>query len=121
MYKHNFRKLKVYQRAIEFIVEVYKLSKLFPREELYGLTSQIRRAVSSISLNIAEGSGNNSGKEFKRFLEIALRSDYEVMTCLEIALRLNYLERNDFNRLIKEADEIAAMINGFSKSLKSIV
>jgi four helix bundle protein len=74
MNKHNFRKLKIYQRAIEFTVEIYKLSKLFPKEELYCLTGQIRRAVTSISLNIAEGSGSNSEKEFKRFLEIALRS-----------------------------------------------
>lgn len=117
MNKHNFRKLKIYQRAIEFTVEIYKLSKTFHKEELYGLTSQIRRAVTSISLNIAEGSGSNSEKEFKRFLEIALRSDYEVMTCLEIALRLNYCERKEFDRLIAEADEIAAMIIGFSKSL----
>ena len=117
MNKHNFRKLKIYQRAIEFAVEIYKLSKTFPKEELYGLTSQIRRAVTSISLNIAEGSGNDSEKEFKRFLEIALRSDYEVMACLEIALRLNYCDRTDFDRLIAEADEIAAMISGFSKSL----
>lgn len=119
MSKHNFRNLKIYQRAIEFAVEIYKLSKTFPREELYGLTSQIRRAVTSISLNIAEGSGNNSEKEFRRFLEIALRSDYEVMTCLEIVLRLNYLERSDYVRLVAEADEIAAMISGFSKSLTS--
>jgi len=95
--KHNFRNLKVYSRAIEFAVDIYRLSKAFPKEELYGLTSQIRRAVTSISLNIAEGSGNSSEKEFRRFLEIALRSDYEVMSCLEIAL----------------------MIVGFSKSLSS--
>jgi four helix bundle protein len=95
MNRHNFRKLKVYQRAIEFAIEIYKLSKTFPREELYGLTSQIRRAATSISLKIAEGSGNNSEKEFRRFLEIALRSDYEVMTCLEIALRLNYCVRKE--------------------------
>ena len=98
-------------------MEIYKFSKIFPKEELYGLTSQIRRAVTSISLNIAEGSGSNSEKEFSRFLEIALRSDYEVMTCLEIALRLNYCERKDYDGLMIEADEIAAMITGFSKSL----
>ncbi len=88
-----------------------------PREEMYGLTSQVRRAVTSISLNIAEGSGNASEKEFKRFLEFSLRSDYEVMTCLEIALRLDYCKNEDHDRLIAEADEIAAMISGFSKSL----
>ena len=96
MGKHNFRKLKAYQRAIEFAIEIYRLSKTFPREELYGLTGQIRRAVTSISLNIAEGSGNTSEKEFQRFLEIALRSDYEVMTCLEIAVKLNYCRKEDY-------------------------
>lgn len=121
MRKHNFRNLKIYQRAIEFAVEIYRTSKNFPKDEVYGLTSQIRRAVTSISLNIAEGSGNNSEKEFRRFLEIALRSDYEVMTCLEIALRLNYCKREDFDRLTTEADEIAAMIVGFSKTLSSVL
>jgi four helix bundle protein len=84
---------------------------------LYGLTSQIRRAVISISLNIAEGSGSNSTREFRRFLDIALRSTYEVMACLEVSLKLNYCLTNDFNRLIEEADETAAMISGFSKTL----
>lgn len=78
MQKHNFRNLKIYQRAITYAMEIYKLSKNFPKEELYGLTSQLRRAVISISLNIAEGSGNSTGKELRRYLEIALRSDYEV-------------------------------------------
>ncbi len=119
MKKHNFRNLKVYQRAIDFAVEIYKLSKSFPKDELFGLTNQIRRAVTSISLNIAEGSGNKSEKEFQRFLEIALRSAYEVMTSLEIAVRLDYCSKNDFNKLTAEADEIAAMLVGFSKSLSS--
>jgi four helix bundle protein len=119
MKKHNFRNLKIYQRAIDFAVEVYKLSRLFPKDELFGLTNQIRRAVTSIPLNIAEGSGNKSEKEFQRFLEIALRSGYEVMTCLEIALRLDYCDKKNYDLLIKEADEIAAMIVGFSRSLCS--
>ena len=84
---------------------------------MYGLTSQIRRAVVSIALNIAEGSGNSSEKEFKRFLEIALRSDYEVMTCLENALLIGYCNQEDHARLIIEADEIAAMITGFARNL----
>jgi len=115
--RHNFRNLKIYQRAINFAVEIYKTSKLFPKYELFGLTSQIRRAATSISLNIAEGSGNKSEKEFQRFLEIALRSDYEVMSTLEIAFRLKYCNKSDFDRLLAESDEIAAMIVGFSKSL----
>lgn len=114
---HNFRKLKVYQRAIEFAVEIYRISRNFPKNEMFGLISQIRRAVTSISLNIAEGSGNKSDKEFQRFLEIALRSDYEVMACLEIAVKLGYCNKDEANKLLDEADEIAAMTVGFSKGL----
>jgi four helix bundle protein len=114
---HNFRKLKVYQKAVDFSVLIYKLTKTFPKEEQFGLTSQFRRAVISISLNIAEGSGNKSNKEFKRFVEFALRSNYEVMSCLEIALRLNYCSKEDYSSLIAESDEIAAMLVGFSKQL----
>jgi four helix bundle protein len=117
MKKHNFRNLKIYQRSVAFAVEIYRITRRFPKEEMYGLTSQTRRAVISIALNIAEGSGNSSEKEFKRFLEIALRSDYEVMTCLEIALLIGYCNREDHARLIVEADEIAAMIIGFARSL----
>jgi four helix bundle protein len=117
MSKHNFRNLKIYQRSVAFAVDIYKITRLFPKEELYGLTSQIRRAVTSIALNIAEGSGNSSEKEFKRFLEIALRSDYEVITCLEIALLIGYCNQTDHARLLGEADEIAAMIIGFARNL----
>ncbi len=116
---HNFKKMKVYQRAIDFAVEIYRLNKKFPKDELFGLTTQIRRAVTSISLNIAEGSGNRSGKEFQRFLEIGLRSDYEVLTCLELALKLDYCQKEDYRNMAAQADEIAAMIVGFSKSLRS--
>lgn len=118
---HNFRKLKIYQRAIAFAVEIYKVSKNFPKSEAYGLTAQIRRAVTSISLNIAEGSGSSSAREFQRFLDIARRSTYEVISCLEIAARLNYCSGQDAERLSAEADEIAAMITGFSQGLQSDV
>ena len=114
---HNFKKLTVYQRAIDFVVEIYRISKKFPKDELFGLTSQIRRAATSISLNIAEGSGNKSNKEFQRFLEIALRSAYEVITCLEIALRLDYCNKQEYNKMVSQADEIAAMLVGFSRKL----
>ena len=117
MKKHNFRKLKIYQRAVAYTVAIYKISGSFPKEEIYGLTSQIRRAATSISLNIAEGSGSTSKKEFTRFLEIALRSDYEVITCLELAIKLDYCSQEAAEQLISEADEIAAMITGFSKAL----
>lgn len=115
---HNFRNLKVYQRAIDFIVDIYNLTKGFPPEEIFGLTSQIRRAATSISLNIAEGSGNKSKREFKRFLEMALRSNYEVSACLEIARKLEYCSNEACEKLMQEADEIAAMIVGLMKLLE---
>ncbi len=114
---HNFRKLKIYQKAVDFTVEIYELTKTFPKHEQFGLTNQVRRAVTSVSLNIAEGSGNTSNKEFKRFLEYSLRSNYEVITCLEIAHKINYCKSEDSKNLITEADELSSMIVGFSKQL----
>lgn len=93
------------------------MTNQFPKHELFGLTNQTRRAVTSISLNIAEGSGNSSNREFKRFLEISLRSNYEVIACLEIAQKLGYCKKEETNKLITEANEIASMIVGFSKQL----
>jgi four helix bundle protein len=117
MRKHNFHNLKIYQRAIAFSVEIYRRSRKFLKDELYGMTSQIRRAAISLAINIAEGSGNSSEKEFRRFLEIAQRSGYEVLACLEISNKLNYCSDEEYARLGGEAREIAAMITGFSKSL----
>ena len=114
---HNFRELKVWSRSIEFVTRIYALAQSFPKEETYGLVSQIRRAATSVSLNIAEGSGASSNIEFIRFLEMARRSVYEVMTALEIALRLGYCQAKQRDELNQEADEIAAMISGLIKSL----
>ena len=114
---HNFRNMKIYQKAIDYAVEIYNLTNRFPKHELFGLSSQVRRAVTSISLNIAEGSGNTSNKEFKRFLEISLRSNYEVIASLEIAQRLGYCQEEEVNKLLTEANEIASMIVSFIKQL----
>ncbi len=116
---HNFRELKIWTRAIAFVVQVYALTRTFPKEEVFGLTSQLRRAATSIALNIAEGSGASSNLEFVRFLEIARRSTYEVMTGLEVAYRLEYCKQEQASRLAEEADEIAAMISGLIKRLES--
>ena len=114
---HTFRKLKVWQRAMDFVVEIYEMSAGFPRAEQFGLTSQIRRAATSIPLNIAEGAGCGTNPEFQRFLGYALRSDYEVTTALEIAQRLSYGPSDTTQALMSEADQIAAMIVGLSRSL----
>jgi four helix bundle protein len=114
---HKFRELKVWQRAMDFVGEIYKVSTRFPRSEQFGLTSQIRRAAIGIPLNIAEGAGASSSTQFLQFLSYALRSTYEIMTALEIAERLDYCSPEKTQALLNEADEIAAMIVGLSRSL----
>ena len=114
---HKFRELKVWQRAMDFVTDIYEVSAKFPRSEQFGLTSQIRRAAVSIALNIAEGAGAGSNAEFRRFLSYSLRSTYEVMTALEIAQRLGYCSPEKTQGLLKEANEIAAMTVGLSRSL----
>ncbi|UCF61749.1 MAG: four helix bundle protein, partial [Anaerolineaceae bacterium] len=89
----------------------------FPQSEQFGLSSQIRRASISIPLNIAEGAGAASNVEFQRFLNCALRSTYEVMSALEIAEKLGYMNNQEPLPLHDEADQIAAMIVGFSRKL----
>lgn len=114
---HNFHELKVWSRAMDFVTAIYALTQSFPKDEMYGLTSQLRRAATSIALNIAEGSGGSSNAEFIRFLEMARRSAYEVITALEIALRLRYSKEEPVASLNQEANEIAAMISGLIKRL----
>ncbi len=114
---HKYRELKVWQRAMAFTIAVYRESAQWPKDERFGLISQVRRACSSIPLNIAEGAGNSTNKEFCRFLEIAIRSDYETMTAIDIARGLGYLQNNRADELLCEADQIAAMIGGLMKSL----
>jgi four helix bundle protein len=114
---HKYRELKVWQRAMTLTVAIYRETRNWPQDERFGLINQIRRAATSIPLNIAEGAGNDSDKEFRRFLQIALRSTYEVMTTMEIACNLDFLSREYGDSLLEEADEIAAMIVGLMKSL----
>ncbi len=104
---------------MDFIEEIYKITNKFPSQETYGLTNQLRRAVTSIALNIAEGSVTGSDKEFNRFLTIALRSNYELMCGIEIALRLNYGLREEAENIFKSWDELAAMITGVKKKVKA--
>lgn len=105
---------------MDFIEEIYRITEKFPTHELYGLTSQLRRAATSVTLNIAEGSGACSDIEFSRFLNIAHRSNYEVMCGIEIAKRLSYLETPEYEFLLKRLDELSAMISGFKKRLKAV-
>jgi four helix bundle protein len=116
---HKFRKLKVWQRSIEFVTLIYKITWSFPKEEKYGLIDQIRRAAVSICLNIAEGSGSGTDPEFVRFLRMAQRSAYEVIAALEIAINLKLCNRKVLEDAISEVDELSAMISGLIKRLKA--
>lgn len=96
----SFEKLVVWQDAIAFSKSIYELSSGFPESEKYGLTNQIRRASTSIALNIAEGKGRHTDKEFSRFLYISKGSLFEVITCLELAQELKFLDP-DLNKKLR--------------------
>ena len=99
----SFEELPVWQDARKFTNKIYNLTNKFPKEELYGLTSQIRRATVSIMSNIAEGFDRRSDKELSNFLSIARGSSSEVQNDLYIALDLNYISQDEFNKLYQEA------------------
>ena len=113
----KFEKLKVWQKALDLADEIDQLSKTFPKEEIYVLNSQMKRAADSISLNIAEGSTGQSNAEFIRFLRYALRSNIEVVSCLHLAKRRKYLNDDRFLELYVACEEVLVMINGLIKSL----
>jgi four helix bundle protein len=113
----NYRDLIVWQKAMDFVVEAYQASRVFPKEEMYCLTSQLRRAVISIPSNIAEGQGRRTPKEFGRFLDIARGSLRESETQIMIAQRLDYIDAATMNALLDRAGEVGRLANGLSNSL----
>ena len=112
----NFEKLDVYEKSINFVNEVYLTTKKYPKEEMFGLTSQFRRAAVSISVNIAEGSAKTK-KDFSRFVDMARGSVFECVTILQISERLNYISRSRFNELRDKLVEISKMLSGLKRSL----
>jgi len=110
---HNFRRMKIYQRAVALAKRIYLITRGLPPEEKFGLRSQMRRAAVSVVLNIAEGTGGSSNRELTRFLEISRRSLYELIACADICTELSTLPVEDCEALSTEADELAAMISGF--------
>jgi four helix bundle protein len=115
----NYRNLIVWQKAIDFVVEIYAITKIFPKEELYGLTSQMKRAAISIPSNIAEGQGRRTKKEFAHFLSMAYGSLREIETQLTIAQRLGFADTNRLSPALNNCAEIGRLLNGLSKSLTS--
>lgn len=113
----SFRDLIVWQRAIELTTEIYRLTESFPGTEIYGLTSQVRRAAVSVASNIAEGTGRSSKKEFRQFLYIARGSICEVQTQLVIAGNLGFADQVRLSALELVTGEVARMLNGLLQSI----
>jgi four helix bundle protein len=114
----NFKDLIVWQKAMDFTVEIYCETKCFPKEEIYGLCAQLRNSSSSIAANISEGQGRKTTRDFLRFISIAYGSLCESQTHIILSERLRYLSENVSNRLLKHAEEIARLLNALKDSLK---
>jgi len=115
---HNFRELKIWQRSRELVKNTYSITRNMPPDELYSLTSQIRRAVVSITTNIAEGCGRNSDKELMRYLDIANGSAFELESLLLLACDMKYIPVKEVEDMITEINEIEKMIFNFKLKLK---
>jgi four helix bundle protein len=115
----RYSDLVAWQKAIDLVEEVYKITKAFPRDEVYGLTSQIRRAAVSVPSNIAEGQARSS-REFIRFLSIAHGSLSEVETQMVIAQRLGYMNSDQAGQLGEMTAEVGRLFNGLSKSIEKL-
>ena len=116
---HNFRELKIWKESMELAREIYKLTKLFPDSEKFGLVSQMNRCSVSIPSNIAEGSSRNSKKEFIHFLNIALGSCFELETQLSLAKSFNYIDQGKCTELEIKMVSVQKMISGFRKTINS--
>ena len=115
----DFRELKVWEKSHLLTLAIYKATAEFPREELYGLTSQIRRSTASIPANIAEGCGRNGKKEFARFLQIAFGSASETDYHLLLARDLNFLKQDAHAKLSNDLHEIMRMLSAFLQKLRA--
>jgi four helix bundle protein len=115
----DFKQLKLWRKAHEMTLAVYRTTATFPKEEAYGLTSQIRRAAASSGANIAEGCGRHSDGEMCRFLQIARGSASEVESHFLLARDLHFLDEKDFQVLTSQADEVRRMLTGLIQSVRS--
>jgi four helix bundle protein len=115
----DYRELIAWQKAVDLVEAVYRATRSFPREEIYGLTSQIRRAVVSVPSNVAEGQARNSTADFLHFLSIARGSLKEVETQVIIARRLGYIDEKLERDLTSLTEEVSRLISGLIRSLRS--
>ena len=115
---HYFKDLKVWNLSMDLIVDLYKITKLFPAEEKYGLVSQITRSSVSIAANIAEGCGRNTPNDFNHFLDISLGSSFELETHIIISQRIEILEEEKANEILSTVNSIQKMLNALRRSNK---
>jgi len=113
----SYKDLQVWQKSMELVKRIYRLTQHFPKEELYGLTSQLRRSAVSIPSNLAEGSSKRSTKEFMRFINISYGSLCELETQILIACDLEYIESQTKNECCEKISEIGRMLNGLLRAL----
>lgn len=114
----TFRNLLIWQKAMALVTKTYKITKTFPKEEIFSLTSQIRRSSISIPSNIAEGYGRDSNTELLRFSNIAIASLFELQTQIEIAYNIEYLDEEAFRSLYDDTRELEIMMISFSNKIK---
>ena len=115
----HYQDLIVWQKAMDLVDEVYRLARLLPREEMFSLSDQMRRAAVSIPSNIAEGQSRNSTKEFVNFLSIARGSNSELTTQLMICVRLKYLTQFQVEPVLNLSDEVGRMLTGLIGKLST--
>ena len=113
----RFEKLEIFQLALDFAASTYEKTRRFPSEERFDLTSQTRRAANSVALNIAEGSGRGTKKDFSHFLDIAVGSTFEVVTCFFLAKKHGYVSQQDLEDIKREGELLAKKINSFKNTL----
>ena len=114
----RFEGLEIFHVAVDFSVSVHEMVKKFPDEERFDLVSQARRASNSIVLNIAEGSGRGTKKDFSQFLDVVLGSTFETVACFFIAEKQSYISKQELERIKKEAESLGKKINAFKATLK---
>lgn len=115
----SYRDLFVWQKSMDLVVEIYALLKSFPKNEEYGLSSQLRRCSVSVPSNIAEGYGRNHTKDYCRFLEIARGSLYEMETQIELSARLDFISQTQLNDILEKSKEVEKMLNSLISKLKN--
>jgi four helix bundle protein len=115
----TYRDLLIWQKSMILVMEVYKTTQNFPKDEIYGLIGQMRRCAVSIPSNIAEGYGRNSSNDYVRFLRMAMGSLYELQTQFDISSNLGYITKNHYGKLFESSREIERMLSSLMKRLEN--